>query len=276
MTGESHNPEISEERSEKKVRESALLGFLSLSDKILEESFDTFVRYFLWSSPDIHSRANMAVQWQNRGRISCLALGAGLLFSSCSSLSTGPPQYGKEIEVAHAEGPPPGWIGALAVFRQEHPEKMWFTGVARKKTDLEEGRQDAYISAIGSINRRLRNTVRTEFNKARTSDPEASPFLYTRANEKAIEAEVSSRAMATLTGANAEGYWWKKSWIKDSPESPVQYHFTVHCLVSMNPSAYRLSVIRTLEGVSNQLENPDARRIVRFMTELVRREGPGR
>ena len=196
-----------------------------------------------------------------------LALGAMVLLSSCSSAPSSSSLYGREVEASHTEGSRPEWIDSPGKFQADHQEKMWFSGVALKKYDLEEGRQDAYLDALNAVATGIRTTIHDQFNKARAADTNAHRGLYSAKNEKKIEEASFSRARGMITGANADSYWWRKYWVQESSASPVQYYYDVYCLVSMTGEAYNRAVFATLKSVGESFGSPEARKIIRFMTD---------
>jgi hypothetical protein len=196
-----------------------------------------------------------------------LALGVMVLLSSCSSAPSSSSHYGVETEASHARGSRPEWIDSPGIFRADHQEKMWFSGVALKKYDLEEGRQDAYLDALNAISIGIGATIHDQFNKARAADTRAPKDLYSAKNEKTIEDASLSRARGLITSANADSYWWRKYWVQESPAAPVRYYYDVYCLVSMSREAYKRTVFQTLKSVEESFRSPEARKIIRFMTD---------
>jgi hypothetical protein len=205
-----------------------------------------------------------------------LVLGTGILFSACSGMPGSPSHYGSENAVSQSRGPRPEWIDNLEVFRKSHRNKLWFSGATFKKADREDGRQEAYLDAIRSIAKGIRETVHSFYIRAKTVDDMTSKGLYTSKSEHEIDKASFSHALRTITGANADSYWWRKFWIQQSPESPVQYYYDVYSLVSISSEAYNQDVDRTLEGLADELQDRGTRKIAQYMKNhyMNRRQTP--
>ncbi len=158
----------------------------------------------------------------------------------------------------------PVWVDNPARWSKENPGQRWFQGTATGVDDESLAPQDAKISAFAQISDRIRDTVHSYFNSARTLDS-AHAGDYSVETEKAIESGTLSVSRAVISGAKVDRYWRRLYWQRWAPGAPREYSRDEYCLVSMSQAAYQKTLYNTLSTVRKEVQDPKARHVLDFM-----------